>query len=240
MATSADIHVFSVPGSYGLWDLQQFIKYNETLLSEFVYMEASAGDNLLYYEKLPTDQPRDSVFLQAIPPGLSGNAIARFIDQLVDHGLQPFKSYFNVMVSGMLASILPCRQGTPPPLPAPLTGWIPTVATVFGLNMDGTRDEADNGVGAPILGSVNTTNRSLIGCALPIPVLKARFGSLVGARGKTIRVSLPDGSRETVVPIVDLGPSNAQIRKGVALDLTFGAQRAIGGNGFTGVLYNLS
>ena len=35
----------------------------------------------------------------------------------------------------------------------------------------------------------------------------------------SLRIALPDGSKETVVQVVDLGPSNAQIRKGVAIDL---------------------
>jgi hypothetical protein len=239
MATAPDILAYDISGAQNLQDLEALIKDNETLSSEFVYMEASTqtpGNNLLYYEIHETDEVHDEIVLKALPPNLTQDQAGEFVDHLCDLGLQPFKSYFNVMVSGNLVSILPCRQGQPPATPN-IGDWIFTKATVFGLNMDGTLDTADNGIGAPVLGSIRTTDPDLVGCALPIPVLRKKFGSLVSARGQSIEVARPDGTLSTRVRIVDLGPSNAQIAKGIALDLTLGAQRALHGDGLTPVKY---
>jgi len=239
MATAADILAINISGNQSFQELEAFIQDNETLSAEFVYMEASEqtpGNNLLYYEIHETDEAHDEIVLQALPPNLTQDQAAEFVDHLCDLGLQPFKSYFNVMVSGKLASILPCRKGQPPPTPN-IADFVFTKATVFGLNMDGSADKADNGIGAPVLGSIKTTDPTLVGCALPIPVLRKRFGSVVNARGQSIEVARPDGTLSTKVRIVDLGPSNAQIKKGIALDLTLGAQRALHGNGLTPVKY---
>ena len=126
MATAADILAFDISGNQSFRELEAFIQDNETLSSEFVYMEASKqtpGNNLLYYEIHETDEAHDEIVLQALPPNLTQDQAAEFVDHLCDLGLQPFKSYFNVMVSGKLASILPCRKGQPPPTPN-IADWV--------------------------------------------------------------------------------------------------------------------
>lgn len=112
-----------------------------------------------------------------------------------------------------------------------------TLATVFGLNMDGSVDTEDNGVGSPILGSVNTRNPHLIGASIPIALAKQKFGSLQNVRGKRVEVTHVANGLQIVAPIVDFGPSVAQVAKGMALDLTLGAQVALGGNGKIPVKY---
>ncbi len=244
MAIPDDIETITVSASLHLAELQTAIQYNETLKAEFIYMERDDNDhkfNILYYELHDSDVPHDVVNLQAVPPNLTDQQASDWLDKLVEAGLQPFKSYFNVMVADKYVSILPCRQGAPPPLPANLQGWIKTTATVFGLNMNGSLDAGDNGVGAPILGSIGTANKEVVGCALPIPVLRRVYGSLLGAKGKEILVRKDGDTGPGIkVRIVDLGPSNAQIRKGIALDLTYAAQKAIDGNGMTPVEYNFA
>jgi rare lipoprotein A (peptidoglycan hydrolase) len=56
-------------------------------------------------------------------------------------------------------------------------------------------------------------------------------------KGNRVEVTNPVNGLKIVAPIVDFGPSVAQVKKGIALDLTLAAQRALGGNGKTNVQY---
>jgi len=103
--------------------------------------------------------------------------------------------------------------------------------------MDGSWDRGDNGVGSPILGSVNTRDPHLVGAAVPIAFAKAQFGKLRNARGKSVEVTSRVNGVSITAPIVDFGPTAAQVKRGIALDLTLAAQRALGGNGKTPVKY---
>jgi hypothetical protein len=112
-----------------------------------------------------------------------------------------------------------------------------TKASVFGLNMDGTPDPEDNAIGA--WGDV-TTNPSLVGAAIPKSVAIAHFGTFAATRHQKIEVTRLANDLSIVAPIVDLGPKegpNSPVSKGVALDLTLAAQKALGGNGMIEVKY---
>lgn len=116
-------------------------------------------------------------------------------------------------------------------------GSISTKATTFGLNPDGSIDREDNGQGAPLLGGINTRNRDVVGVAIPFSLAIQQFGSLRGARGQFVEVTNPATGLTTKAQIVDFGPSDYLVRQGKALDLTYGAQQAIGANGNTPVSF---
>lgn len=116
-----------------------------------------------------------------------------------------------------------------------------TKATVFGLNLDGSVDTQDNGKGW--LGA-NTRDPSLVGVSLPIPAIEKMYGSLPAARkaiaangAPTFDVTNPATGQTVTAPLVDVGPSAGQQAKGIGLDLTLGASRALGGTGLNPMNY---
>ncbi len=101
-------------------------------------------------------------------------------------------------------------------------GLASTRASVFGLNMDGSRDKLDNQTGAfrdPLTGrSFNTGDPGLAGAALPVSVTGGDPGF----------VFVKNGAKYDIVPVVDKGPADWKVAQGVGLDLTPKARRGIG------------
>lgn len=124
-------------------------------------------------------------------------------------------------------------QPTAPPdaAPAPDGGGY---ATVFGLNPDGSVDQDDNGQGH---WGANTRDPSLAGVSLPRSVLRQQFGDEENANGKMVEVTNPATGKKSVLPIVDIGPGETT---GNALDLTYAANRQLGGNGKTPMQYRFA
>jgi hypothetical protein len=113
------------------------------------------------------------------------------------------------------------------------------LGTIFGLNPDGTPDTQDNGRGAPRLGSRNTRDPNLIGVALPESVLREQLGNDPAAwRRAKVQAMTPDGKSITA-PIVDLGPGDEPQARNVSIDLTYGAQQALGTSGNDPVGYRI-
>lgn len=124
-------------------------------------------------------------------------------------------------------------QPTAPPDAAPVPdggGY----ATVFGLNTDGSVDQDDNGQGH---WGANTRDPSLAGVSLPRSVLRQQFGDEENANGKMVEVTNPATGKKSVLPIVDIGPGETT---GNALDLTYAANRQLGGNGKTPMQYRFA
>ncbi len=65
----------------------------------------------------------------------------------------------------------------------------------------------------------------------------AQFGSLSKVRGNQVEVTNLANDLAIRADIVDFGPSVARVNAGVALDLTLGSQRKLGGNGNIRVKY---
>lgn len=107
-------------------------------------------------------------------------------------------------------------------------------ATVFGLNPDGSVDQDDNGQGH---WGANTRDPSLAGVSLPRSVLRQQFGDEENANGKMVEVTNPATGKKSVLPIVDIGPGETT---GNALDLTYAANRQLGGNGKTPMQYRFA
>jgi hypothetical protein len=122
-----------------------------------------------------------------------------------------------------------------PQIPFSVTGR----STIFGLNYDGSIDRTDNGRGAF---GFNTRDRTLIGCSLPIPVIKQTFNSAGiaeirrGARiwNETRKIqcdirafiqSHTTGRIIGQVLICDEGPA---LWTGNCLDCTYGLKKALG------------
>jgi hypothetical protein len=95
------------------------------------------------------------------------------------------------------------------------------VATTFGYRDDGQ----DNGVGA--WGDI-TNDPHLKGIALPIELLRERFGDEDKARGHLVEVHNPATGVTIRVPIVDKGPADS-----TRIDLTHAANEELGGTGKT-------
>ena len=121
---------------------------------------------------------------------------------------------------------------------------IKTRATVFGLNPDGSVDKEDNGKGW--LGA-NTRDPSLVGVSIPIQDVVGMYGSLDAARkhiakngAPMFNVTNPKTGAKIQAPLVDVGPSRSQVAKGVGLDLTYGASKALGGTGLDQMQYSLA
>jgi hypothetical protein len=114
-------------------------------------------------------------------------------------------------------------------------------STVFGLNYDGSVDREDNGRGAF---GYNTRDPLLVGVALPINMVKRTLKDYVTdpkvfkdiQDGKyKVRVTTEDG-RSIDAKIVDVGPAEWT---GAAIDLTYGATKALGLNDNTNVSYQI-
>ena len=96
-------------------------------------------------------------------------------------------------------------------------GFISGRATTFGYH-----DPDDPGVGSPKLGKINTNEGSLVGIAVPEEALRAQIGANPAAwRRARVEIVTSDG-RHMLVPIVDLGPGDIQLTKGIAADFTHG------------------
>lgn len=106
------------------------------------------------------------------------------------------------------------------------------LATTFGY-----QDSQDNGVGA---WGDNTNNPDIVGVSLPVSELRKHFGDENKAKGKFVEVVNSSTGQMVVAPIVDKGPANWVVnRQGPTIDLTFAANKAIGGNGKTPVTYRI-
>jgi hypothetical protein len=105
--------------------------------------------------------------------------------------------------------------------------WVVGTATKFGFH-----DPEDNGMGSPWLGKLDTDNTYLYGVALPEWVLRRRYGDNHAAmqRARVDIVDLRTGKRIRV-PIVDVGPSDQQLSKGIAADFTEALDRYFGNDG---------
>ena len=102
-------------------------------------------------------------------------------------------------------------------------------ATIFGLNWDASHDKGDNGEG---YFGYNTRDQSLVGVSLPIAVINGTIGNYkdheiikrIKSKAFQVKVKAHTG-KEIVAPIVDVGPAKWTHN---AIDLTFGATRALG------------
>jgi hypothetical protein len=229
------------PPDLDLTGLQDFINSQESRRVRFNNISESGhspAPNILTLSV--SDVPIDlaPIVLKQVPPDLEADAAGKLIDELISQGYQPDNDHFyDVNVPGGEITVIPFRKEQLPPTNPGSQGGIKTLATVFGLNMDGSIDAEDNGVGSPILGSINTRDPHLVGASIPIAVAKAQFGALASVRGHQVEVTHLANAAKIVAPIVDFGPSVAQVMKGMALDLTLGAQIALGGNGKIPVEY---
>lgn len=229
------------PPDLDLAGLQQFINDQESPLARFNNISESGhspAPNILTLSISDVAAKLAPLVLKQVPPDLDASAAGDLIDSLIDQGFQPDGDHFyDVNVPGGEITVIPFRKEDLSSLKPNSQGVITTMATVFGLNMDGSIDAEDNGVGSPFLGSINTRDPHLVGASIPIALAKGKFGSLKTVKGNKVEVThLANGSRVTA-PIVDFGPSVAQVKKGMALDLTLGAQIALGGNGKIPVQY---
>lgn len=106
-----------------------------------------------------------------------------------------------------------------------LKGYITTRATQFGHF-----DPDDEGVGAPRLGQLDTNDARLIGLAVPEEQLRRQFGNHPELwRKARADVVLADGTH-VMVPIVDIGPSDEQLKKGIGVDMTYGMTKLLNHN----------
>ena len=106
-------------------------------------------------------------------------------------------------------------------------------ATVFGMNLDGSRDRQDNGVGA---WGTRTDNTDIVGVSLPIKVIRDRFGKGDAAHGRLVEVVNPRTGATILAPIVDKGPAEWT---GNALDLTHRAAHMLGSTGKDDMAYRI-
>jgi hypothetical protein len=132
-------------------------------------------------------------------------------------------------------------------------------STVFGLNYSGSIDTGDNGQG---FFGYNTRNKALLGVSLPVSVLDGTLGAFggkvadLGSRAVEIRPGkylVPSvahdiksgrfqvrvtnkAGKQIVASIVDVGPA---AWTGNAIDLTYGAARALETHGDATVTYEM-
>lgn len=119
-----------------------------------------------------------------------------------------------------------------------------TKATIFGLNQNGTHDNQDNGVG--FMGA-NTRDPGLVGVSIPIDAFKQMYGSVSAGKqaiqqfgSPQFEVTNPATGQTILAPLSDLGPSLGPQKKGVGLDLTYGASQALGGTGLDTMNYRVA
>jgi hypothetical protein len=88
----------------------------------------------------------------------------------------------------------------------------------------------DNGIGAPRLGGLPTTD--LYGAAVPEWVLRSRLGNSPAAwRKARLDIVDPESGQRLRVPIVDIGPSASQEEKGIVADFTPGVDKYFNNKG---------
>jgi hypothetical protein len=119
-----------------------------------------------------------------------------------------------------------------------------TKATIFGLNTNGSIDSLDNGKG--FMGA-NTRDPSLQGVSIPIDAFKQLYGSVNAGKqaiqkygSPQFEVTNPKTGLTILAPLADLGPSVGQQQKGIGLDLTYGASKALGGTGLDTMQYKVA
>ncbi len=94
-----------------------------------------------------------------------------------------------------------------------------------GINGGGDPGTTGNwftGAGGQSIGSVNST-----GISLPAATEIAIYGSTSAAQNQPVQVIDLDTGNQVVTQIVDVGPGNAAVSRGVGVDLTFGTARAL-------------
>lgn len=100
--------------------------------------------------------------------------------------------------------------------------------SIFGLDWDGSDDQGDEEPdGTPLKGAWGdiTHNNTLIGCALPIAVTRATFGSTAKPISYTVYVYSMITGELVKASIVDLGPASRVHRP---IDGTYGLHNALG------------
>jgi len=228
-------------GNIDLPELTQIIQDNESPTAEFIFISQGAAEpptNRITFQIHDEATTLSLVSLQQIDPRLTPDAAGDFLDSLIDRGFQPLGRIFQIFVPRGEMSVLAARRSGPTVAPPNSDGFIFTKASIFGLNTDGSLDREDNGVGSPVLGSVNTRNRELRGAAIPVALARRMFGKLSNVRGHKVEVTNRDNGRVTVANIVDFGPSTGQVVKNIALDLTFSAHVTdLHGNGMINTKY---
>src|ERR1700680_2115404 len=144
------------PPDLDLAGLEQFINDQESPLVRFNNISESGhspAPNILTLSISDTPATLACIVLKQVPPDLDANAAGELIDSLIDQGFQPDGDHFyDVNVAGGEITVIPFRKEALPDLKPDSEGTIKTMATVFGLNMDGSIDAEDNGVGSPFLG----------------------------------------------------------------------------------------
>ncbi len=129
------------------------------------------------------------------------------------------------MSAPQVVPVAPHNTVTPP------FGVLVTLMTIFGLNYDGSDDKGDiDAQGNPLKGAwgVHTHNKNIIGCALPIKLLKSTFGGLEASHIKGYMVEIySEVTHKTVFPvaIVDEGPA-ARTHRGI--DGTYALHKVLG------------
>jgi hypothetical protein len=129
---------------------------------------------------------------------------------------------------------------TPAPVPSPKTSMTgdfkPAIATSFGTNVDGSRDEEDNQLGK--YAGAKTGDPEYMGASLSKAAL-AEHGIPIGKAGD-YDVIVRKGDKEVRVPIADLGPSVAvEKRNGRTIDLTGAVHRSLGTKGKDQITYKV-
>lgn len=134
-------------------------------------------------------------------------------------------------------------------------------ATVFGLNYDGSVDQADNGSGffddPATIKPYNTRDKTLVGCSLPREVLLSTFLGIdswrtenidsVWSKNASVLRQWVDGNKPLLtmdsgglsvfdVPIVDAGPTS---KTGNGIDLTYATAHALKTNGSALATYEI-
>ena len=100
--------------------------------------------------------------------------------------------------------------------------------SIFGLDWDGSDDQGDEEPdGTPLKGAWGDTThvKTLVGCALPIAVTKATFGSTAKPASYTVYVYSMVTNELVKAAIVDLGPA-ARVHR--PIDGTYGLHNALG------------
>ncbi len=150
-------------------------------------------------------------------------------------------------ITGVL--VPPVVQSITPPIPSAQNS-ITCVATIFGLNYDGSIDTEDNGQGAfidPATGKpYDTRNKSLVGCAIPAQILWPTIGvrdkDSISKREFVAIVSSTKTGKAVTAPIVDLGPGqggNLLRNPDRFFDCTYGLVQALGHTDNAEVTYQI-
>jgi hypothetical protein len=222
--------------------LGSFINGLETPTLEFLKLTRdnpkNSSDNIFTFSEGGDPVSRNSITIVQLDPDFDANQAANFVDQQMNLGFEPI-CFADVNIPGGTISVIAFREpgghGKPDS-----GGFTFTKASLFGLNMDGSIDTEDNGVGSRALGSINTRDPHLIGAAIPQSIALIKFGTFSAVRGHKVEVTNLANNLTIIAAIVDFGPSEKRggpVSKGVALDLTLAAQKALGGNGMINVKY---